>query len=64
VNSRNCPSCKYRGFDKGRAFDRRRAYRCQKCGVIWSEGWQGIKSQRFSIQRLGYQFADTGAGKK
>ncbi len=56
---RCCPSCKHKGFDKGRAMDGRRAYRCQQCGGIWSEGNQG-REQKWSKQREGYQFADGG----
>jgi len=61
---RECPRCKHLGYDKGRAVDGRRAYRCQKCGETWSEGWQGMSKQRFYKQREGYQFANTGACKK
>jgi transposase-like protein len=56
---RSCHNCKHTGIDKGRAIDRRRAYRCQKCGAQWHE-WQGSK-KRYSPQRQGDQFADTGA---
>jgi len=49
--------------DKGRALDGRRAYRCQKCESSWTEGLQGV-SQRYSQQRSGNQFHDTGAEKR
>lgn len=55
---RVCPSCKHPGYDKGRAFDGRRAYRCQQCGKTWTEGMQG-RRKHFSRQRIGNQFADT-----
>lgn len=37
---RRCPICKHPGYDKGRAFDGRRAYRCHNCGNVWTEGLQ------------------------
>jgi len=46
--------------DKGRAVDGRRAYRCAVCQHVWTDGLQG-REQRFSKQRTGYQFHDTGA---
>lgn len=55
-----CPECRCPTSDKGRAFDGRRAYRCVRCGNIWSNGLQG-RLRRYSVQREGYQFADTGA---
>lgn len=56
----SCPSCRTSsGIDKGRAFDGRRAYRCQ-CGHIWTQGMQG-RERRYSPQRPGTQFKDTGA---
>jgi transposase-like protein len=57
-----CPNCFLTGIDKGRAADGRRAYRCQSCGHIWTNGLNGRK-KRYSIQRLGDQFHDTGASK-
>lgn len=57
---RTCGFCKSPNPDKGRAFDGRRAYRCKNCGNEWTEGLQG-RSQRFSMQRFGNQFHDTGA---
>lgn len=52
-----CVNCNHTGIDKGRAFDGRKAYRCQLCGSVWTNGLQGKK--QFSKQRIGYQFADT-----
>jgi len=46
--------------EKGRAMDGRRAYRCPVCVSVWTEGMQG-RVKRYSSQRPGYQFADTGA---
>ena len=53
-----CRQCGCNKFDKGRSFDGRRAYRCKQCRNIHTCGLQGRK-QRFSKQRLGYQFADS-----
>lgn len=50
-------------MDKGRAFDGRRAYRCPDCGEIWTEGLQD-RQQKFSDQRPGFQFKDTGSSRK
>lgn len=50
-----CRICKSNKFDKGRAFDGRRAYRCKNCGHIHTLGMQG-RNKRFSEQRYGYQF--------
>ena len=58
MTKRICPSCKHTGIDKGRAMDGRRAYRCQRCGNVWTEGLQG-KTKIFVEQRVGFQFADT-----
>jgi transposase-like protein len=60
---RCCPNCKHTGLDKGRAFTGKRAYRCQWCGNIWTEGARG-RQRKLSPQRQGYQFADTGAAKR
>lgn len=60
---RRCSNCKHNGIDKGRDVDGRRAYRCQACGSIWTEGLQGVK-QSYSDQRQGFQFSDTGAYKQ
>ena len=54
---RECPVCHHAGVDKGRAWDGRRAYRCQRCGETWTEGMQG-RARRFSAQRKRYQFHD------
>jgi len=51
-------SCLHTGIDKGRAFDGRRAYRCQKCGNVWTDGIQG-REKKYSPQRMSYQFADS-----
>lgn len=59
MSERACGNCQHTGIDKGRAMDRRRAYRCQRCGSAWHE-WQG-SIKRYSAQRQGDQFADTGA---
>jgi len=58
IQQRVCPSCNHPGYDKGRAFDGRRAYRCQQCGKTWTEGMQG-RERKYSPQRMGYQFADS-----
>ena len=55
---RECANCRHTGVDKGRAMDGRRAYRCQRCGNVWTEGLQG-RERKYSPQRDGYQFADT-----
>lgn len=55
-----CDNCKHPTPDKGRAFDGRRAYRCPRCGNIWTWGLQG-REPRYSPQRHGYQFSNTGA---
>lgn len=57
-----CDACQHKGIDRGRALDGRRAYRCQRCGNIWTNGRNG-RTPRYSAQRPGYQFADTGAAK-
>lgn len=57
---RSCGQCHSRSYDKGRATDGRRAYRCACCGCIWTEGLQG-RAPSYSPQRQGYQFADSGA---
>lgn len=59
---RKCARCNHAGLEKGRGLDSRRIYRCLACGYSWSEGLQGRRRQ-YSIQRPGYQFADTGAAK-
>lgn len=59
-NKRVCIICKVSNPDKGRAFDGRRAYRCKCCGNTWTEGMQG-RTRRYSKQRMGDQFHDTGA---
>ena len=58
----NCDRCKQPNPDKGRAFDGRRAYRCVQCGHEWTEGLQG-RLKKYSKQRQGFQFHNTGAGK-
>lgn len=57
---RCCAVCGGGGIDKGRAFDGRRAYRCQNCLVVWTEGLNG-RARKYSPQRPSYQFKDTGA---
>jgi len=52
--------CGCKKWDKGRAFDGRRAYRCRSCGGVHTNGMQG-RERQYSRQRPGYQFADTGA---
>jgi len=51
-------SCGCNKFDKGRSFSGRRAYRCKQCSRIHTAGKQGVK-EHYSIQREGYQFADS-----
>ena len=51
-------SCGCDKYEKGRAFDGRRAYRCKGCGSIKTFGMQG-RERKYSIQREGYQFADS-----
>ncbi len=60
TKSKSCPRCEHTGLDLGRGLDGRRAYRCQKCGHEWTDGRQG-RRQRYSPQRIGMQFANTGA---
>lgn len=55
MNNRRCPACRGTNFEKGRAFDGRRAYLCNSCYKIWTEGMQG-RTKKYSIQRNGYQF--------
>lgn len=50
--------CGCKKFDKGRAFDGRRAYRCKSCGNIHTYGLQG-REKKYSNQRESYQFADS-----
>ena len=52
--------CRSRHIDKGRAIDGRRVYRCRVCGCCWTLGGVEYK-KRYSPQRDGYQFHDTGA---
>lgn len=54
-----CPKCRHPKPDKGRAVDNRRAYRCTRCGNVWTEGMQG-RRKRYAEQRQGYQFRDGG----
>lgn len=51
-------SCGCTQFDKGRAFDGRRAYRCKQCRRIHTCGLQGRK-RKYSAQRDSYQFFDS-----
>ena len=51
-------SCGCNRFEKGRAMDGRRAYRCKQCGSIHTYGMQGRK-KTYSQQRESYQFADS-----
>lgn len=53
-----CSNCFNINVSKGRAFDGRRAYRCNNCGHVWTNGMQGRK-KKFSKQRESYQFADS-----
>lgn len=57
IGKRKCPHCSKTKYDKGRARDGRRAYRCIFCDHIWTEGLQGRK-KRYNIQRQGTQFRD------
>jgi len=56
--NRKCSTCNTPNPDKGRAFDGRRVYRCKSCFSVWSEGLQN-RTQRYSQQRFGNQFADS-----
>lgn len=47
--------CGCNAYDKGRAMDGRRAYRCKKCGKIHTYGMQGRK-KKYSEQRFSDQF--------
>jgi len=54
-----CSNCKQKGnILKGRAFDGRRAYRCNHCGHVWTNGLNGRK-KTYSNQRESYQFSDS-----
>lgn len=55
MKKRSCPACRSNIFEKGRAFDGRRAYLCNTCSRIWTEGMQG-REKKYSIQRESYQF--------
>lgn len=57
-----CSACRSRSISKGRAVDRRRCYRCESCGAVWTDGMQGAR-RRYSPQRQSYQFHDTGASR-
>lgn len=57
-----CGACHCPDVLKGRAFDGRRAYKCGRCGGVWTCGMQG-RAKRYSAQRWSYQFAkSSGAG--
>lgn len=51
-------SCGCNDYDKGRAVDGRRAYRCKKCGGVHTNGMQG-REKRYNSQRISYQFKDS-----
>ena len=54
-----CNNCNQNGnVSKGRAFDGRRAYRCNNCGNVWTNGMQN-RVKQYSSQRESYQFADS-----
>lgn len=53
-----CKNCNQKSnIDKGRAVDGKRAYKCNGCGHIWTNG-KGRK-EIYSIQRMSYQFKDS-----
>lgn len=52
---KTCKKCGCNKYEKGRAHDRRRAYKCNGCGHIWTEGLQGV-TKKISPQRTGFQF--------
>lgn len=54
-----CAKCQHLEISKGRAVDGRRAYRCEFCGHIWTNGLQG-RSPSYKPQRKGFQFAKRG----
>ena len=58
-----CRNCHFPYPDKGRALDGRRAYRCSNYGTEWTNGLQGGE-RKYSHQRNGNQFADSGASRK
>lgn len=59
-----CSICRQsKAIDKGRALDGRRAYRCQLCKSIWTYGTQN-REKRYSPQRNGFQFSNTGADRQ
>jgi len=58
-DSKQCTSI---DIDKGRDIRRRRVYRCNVCGCIWVVNFGAKK--RYSFQRQGYQFKDTGASRQ
>ena len=62
VNKCRCGASGH-ALEKGRGLDGRRAYRCRVCGSTWTNGLQG-RTRRYSPQRTGYQFADTGAARR
>ena len=53
-----CHNCRSNDISKGRAFDGRRAYRCNNCRITWTNGMQGRK-KRYSSQRISDQFHDS-----
>lgn len=52
---KKCRKCFCTNIDKGRAFDGRRAYRCNSCNYIWTEGMQG-RQHKYSKQMINFQF--------
>lgn len=37
-----CPHCRHPGIHlKGKALDGRPEFQCQKCGSVWTSGWDG-----------------------
>ncbi len=56
--NKNICSCGCKQYDKGRAFDGRRAYRCKSCGGIHTAGMQN-RNKKYSQQREGNQFLNS-----
>ena len=52
-----CPNCRHTDISKGRAWDGRRAYRCNSCKHLWTDGMQGRK-KKYNNQQYGYQFSN------
>lgn len=62
IDHTKCRICNSKFPSKGRAWNGRRAYRCNSCGNTWTFGMQG-RIPKYNPQGTGFQFADTGVVK-